>query len=219
MNENERYRSAGAVLCERLVPPEVAAAMAYQISVQVRKSGGQSLAPPVITSKPCYEIYCYQWPVLLTFLWAMTPKIEAVVGRPLLPSYSYFRTYQHGDVCRIHADRPACEHSVSLTLAYSDNKPWALAVANDPAPVEQRGTIRGDGDFGGKGYSEFAMMPGDGVVYRGTDYLHGRLIPNPNRWSAHLFLHWVDREGPCREQAFDGRSVAGNTDFVFPAAV
>src|SRR3546814_5356521 len=99
-----------------MVPPEVAAAMAYQISLQVRKSGGQCLAPPVITSKACYEIYCYQWPVLLTFLWAMTPKVEAIVGRPLLPSYSYFRTYQQGDVCRIHADRPACEHSVSLTL-------------------------------------------------------------------------------------------------------
>src|SRR3546814_2902828 len=105
----------------------------------------------------------------ISFLWAITPKVEAIVGRPLLPSYSYFRTYQQGDVCRVHADRPACEHSVSLTLAYSDDKPWALAVANDAAPPEQRGTIRGDEDFGGGGYREFAMAPGDAVVYRGTD--------------------------------------------------
>src|SRR3546814_10497679 len=62
----------------------------------------------------------------------------------------------------------------SSDVCSSDLKPWSLAVANDPAPSEQRGTIRGDEDFGGGGYSEFAMVPGDAVVYRGTDYLHGR---------------------------------------------
>jgi hypothetical protein len=27
---------------------------------------------------------------------------------------------------------------------------------------------------------------------------HGRTTPNPNGWSAHLFLHWVERGAPLR---------------------
>ena len=41
------------------------------------------------------------------------------------------------------------------------------------------------------------------VLYRGVQHRHGRIKPNPNRWSAHLFLHWVDRDGPHAAQAFD----------------
>jgi hypothetical protein len=33
--------------------------------------------------------------------------------------------------------------------------------------------------------------------------------PNPNRWSAHLFLHWVERDGPYAEHAFEGADPEG----------
>ena len=45
--------------------------------------------------------------------------------------------------------------------------------------------------------------PGDAVLYRGIDLRHGRTQPNPNRWSAHLFLFWVERGGPFAQHAFD----------------
>lgn len=216
MNDGDLYRSCGAALIKGLVPAQVAAALAYQISLQVRSAGQQCLAPPVLSNKACFEIYAYQWPVLLTFLWGMTPKIEDIVGKPLLPTYSYFRTYQQGDICKIHADRPACEHSVSLTLAYSDDHEWALAVGDAPVSPEMRAS-RGHDSFLEQPYSEFAMAPGDAVVYRGTEYYHGRVAPNPNRWSAHLFMHWVERDGLCRDHAFDQKSVSGPIDFEFPA--
>jgi hypothetical protein len=47
------------------------------------------------------------------------------------------------------------------------------------------------------------MQPGDAVLYRGTQLRHGRIEPNPNGWSAHLFMHWVDRTGPHAAHAFD----------------
>ena len=40
-------------------------------------------------------------------------------------------------------------------------------------------------------------------MYQGVHHRHGRLDPNPNAWSAHLFLHWVDPAGPYRDEAFD----------------
>jgi hypothetical protein len=216
MSASDIYKTGGAELLRSLLSPEVAAAMAHKIAVGIAQGGARWLVPPSIGSKPCYEVSCMEWPVLMTFLWGITPKIEEVVGAHLLPTYSYFRTYQRGDVCRIHSDRPACEHSVSLTLAYADHVPWALAVADNPVSDDKRQTTRGDDDFGDEAYSEFTMAPGDAVVYRGYDYRHGRTTPGPNRWSAHLFMHWVERDGPHRDQLFDGKPMLGPVDFRFP---
>jgi hypothetical protein len=216
MSASEAYKAGGADLLHGLLSPEVATAMAHKIALGIAQGGPRWLAPPSIGNKPCFEVSCMEWPVLLTFLWGVTPKIEEVAGARLLPTYSYFRTYQRGDVCRIHADRPACEHSLSLTLAYADDIPWALAVADSPVAEDQRQTLRGDDGFGDEAYSEYAMKPGDAVIYRGYDYRHGRTTPNPNRWSAHLFMHWVERDGPYRDQMFDGKPMMGPVDFHFP---
>lgn len=217
MTDTTRYWRHGAVCLRPLIAPEIATAIAHQVSLQVAQSGNRCLAPPSLGNKPCFEIYGYQWPMLLTFMWGLTPRIEAIVGRPLLPTYSYFRTYQQGDVCRVHADRAACQHSVSLTLDYADGLPWALSVADTPTAPADRVTRAGAIDFAGQGHVEFAMSPGDAVLYRGVEYRHARLQPNPNRWSAHLFMHWVERDGEFAAEAFDRHSVHGVTDFRFPA--
>jgi hypothetical protein len=122
----------------------------------------------------------------------------------LLPSYSYFRIYREGDVCRVHCDRYACEVSLSLTLDYSDGVAWPLEMADVAVPpsavVEE--------NFGTLPYSAVEMQPGDGVLYQGVARRHGRITPNPNAWSAHLFCHWVRRDGPHAAHAFDERAEA-----------
>jgi hypothetical protein len=60
-------------------------------------------------------------------------------------------------------------------------------------------------DFDSRDYASIAMAVGDAVLYQGVHHRHGRMTNNPNGWSAHLFLHWVDREGPYRHHAFDGK--------------
>jgi len=134
----------------------------------------------------------------------MTPAIEACAGLSLLPTYSYFRIYRAEDICRVHVDRPACEHSISLLLATSDGAPWPLEVGT--VPLEKPIQLA-DADFGAEQSVAVAMSPGDAVLYQGVRYKHGRTQPNPNRWSAHLFMHWVDREGPYADQAFDGHKL------------
>jgi len=37
---------------------------------------------------------------------------------------------------------------------------------------------------------------------------HGRVTPNPNRSSAHLFLHYVERGGRFEDHAFDAARLA-----------
>jgi hypothetical protein len=125
--------------------------------------------------------------------------VSEKIGRELLPSFAFFRLYFSGDICRVHSDRPACEVSLSLTLAYSDDLPWDLSIAETVAT--DRTSVRDD--FDGERQRSFTTMPGDAVLYSGSRHRHGRIVPNPNRWSAHVFLQWVAKHGPHAGEAFE----------------
>ena len=140
----------------------------------------------------------------MALLPASAPAITALVGYDLLPTYAYFRMYRAGDICRVHSDRYACEHSVSLLLAASSEAAWPLEVGSQHIESPRE---RADADFGDEPYSSVDMRPGDAVLYQGVHRLHGRMMPNPHAWSAHLFLHWVDPKGPYAEQAFEGHKI------------
>ncbi len=199
----ERYRREGYLALPELFPVEVLHAFYGQMQADLQ-AAGQPIAAfaqqSALLRRPAIEIYAYQYPPMLGFLWGLTPRIAQAAGGNLLPTYAYFRLYQQGDVCRVHSDRLACEHSLSLTIAYAEDRPWALSVATERVDTP-RPTVADD--FEGQPYGSVPMQAGDGVLYQGTHHRHGRLEPNPNSWSAHLFLHWVDRNGPYREQAFD----------------
>jgi hypothetical protein len=203
MNETELYRRDGYVALEGLFPVQVVHAFYQRMQADLQQ-GGRSMqgftAQGPLLRRQAIEIYAYQYPPMLTFLWGLTPRIAAATGRDVLPTYAYFRLYQRDDICRVHSDRPACEHSLSLTVAYGDDRPWPLSVATER--VETPTAVVAE-DFGGQPYGSVAMMPGDGVLYQGTHHRHGRLTGNPNSWSAHLFLHWVERDGRYRDHAFD----------------
>lgn len=164
------------------------------------------LKPADQLARPAVELYGFQYKPMIMFGWGLTPIMEHLTGRTLLPTFSYFRAYQRDDVCWIHSDREACEHSLSMTLAYSDDKPWALEFSRERQ--QRREPLATD--FQGKPYGSVSMAPGDAVLYQGVDYRHGRITPNPNRWSAHMFLHWVDSAGPHRGLAFDKQGIGAN---------
>ena len=204
------YHKQGYALASNLFPAEVVQALLERIETDIKASnaGFRDFARQLdLMHKPTVEISGHLYAPLITFLWALTPTISALVGRELLPSYDYFRIYSQGDICRLHSDRPSCEHSLSLTLGYSDAKPWALDIGS--IPMEGPDYLRES--FEEEPFASIPMNPGDAVLYQGVRYRHGRLTPNPNRWSAHLFLHWVDRHGPYRNHAFDAERIAAET--------
>ena len=194
----------GAIFrCQRLFPREVLFAFYQRMQGDLAAAGQpiQSFAArgPLLT-RDAYEVYAHHYTPMLTFLWGLTPRVAQAVGRELMPTYAYFRAYQQGDICRIHSDRPACEHSLSLTIAYGEDRPWPLSVATQRT---DRLSPLVEEDFGAQPYGSVAMQPGDGVLYQGAHHRHGRLEANPNSWSAHLFLHWVEKDGVYGEEAFD----------------
>lgn len=203
MDETEAYLANGYQALNGLFPPEVLHAFYARMQADLARTGRplQSFAAQgPLLRQPAIEIYAYQYAPMLTFLWGLTPRVAQVVGREVLPTYAYFRAYQKGDVCLVHSDRPSCEHSLSLTIAYGEAIPWALSVSTERMAQPSAAV---DEDFAGQPYGSVAMQPGDGVMYQGTHHRHGRLTPNPNSWSAHLFLHWVEKAGEYKDHAFD----------------
>ncbi len=202
MQREGDYQANGHATLRGLVPPEVAFNLFTQIRLDLNAAGKsfESFAKMhPLSVQPTIDISGHFYRPLTTFLWGLTPIISEITGADLLPSYDYFRIYHQNEICRVHSDRPSCEHSVSLTLAYSDGLPWPLEVGSRPVSAE--GPCFDD--FGDEPYTSVAMMPGDAVLYRGMDLRHGRVTPNPNRWSAHLFLFWVERGGQFQQHAFD----------------
>ena len=200
------YRRKGYVALPRFLPREVGYAFLERFKNDLASQGMTmerlNREGPLLR-RPAAEMYGYHYPKLAMLHWGMTPAVEELVGERLLPSYAYFRLYRHGDICKVHGDRYSCEHSLSLTLAYSDDKPWALEFS--PVRIDKP-YERADEQFRpDEQPAGVAMEPGDAVLYQGVHHHHGRTAPNPNRWSAHAFLHWVARDGPYAEHAFDGQ--------------
>ena len=200
------YRRDGYALVREMVPRGVAGALMARLKADLPPGAltNPPLEPTPILNRPAFEIYGNQYPPMQAFLWALTPTMEAVTGQRLVPTYDYFRIYREGDICRVHRDRAACEHSLSMTLDYSDDVVWPLEVGDQGMDGPQ--DLFAD-DFGAEPSRALAMRVGDAVAYRGVEHRHGRTIPNPNAWSAHLFLHWVDPDGPYADHAFDRANV------------
>jgi hypothetical protein len=208
------YNKDGYAHVRGLIPTEVARAF---MSGLKRDMGPRAIPVSKIPEhsavlrRAAFEVYGHVYKPMNYFLWALTPAISRLTGRDLLPTYDYFRIYREGDICRVHSDRPSCEHSVSLTLDYSDGQPWPLQVARYSVdslhPLQE--------DFGSRDYSSISMEIGDAVLYQGVNYAHGRITPNPNAWSAHLFLHFVERGGPHADEAFDREINLDPVNFSF----
>ena len=205
--QQERYDRQGYLALDNFVPETVARAFTLKLQGDFAQSGVDLLRQrkqSALLAQEAVEVYGFHYAPMIAFLWGMTPAVQKITGRNLLPTYSYFRIYRKGDICRVHSDRYACEHSISLLLAASDNQPWPLEVGYDAVVTPKQ---MADESFGDRPFSAVTMHPGDAVLYQGVHRLHGRTTPNPNRWSAHLFLHWVDADGPYAEHAFDGQKI------------
>ena len=214
------YKRDGYATIRGMIPPEVAGNLLKQLQMDLAAAGrsfGSFAQEHALSKQPTVEISGHYYRPLTTFLWGLTPIMSELTGADLLPSYDYFRIYQKDDICRVHSDRPSCEHSVSMTLAYSDGIPWPLEVGS----VRVSGEDPCEDDWGDEAHTGVAMQPGDAVLYSGIDLRHGRTQPNPNAWSAHLFLFWVERGGKFAQHAFDEerlRSELGKVYDLKPAA-
>jgi hypothetical protein len=120
------------------------------------------------------------------------PKVEAIVGCQLAPTYAYARVYRTGDYLVRHRDRAACEVAVTIHLAHEGAEPPPIHFAPSTA-VRQR--------------------PGDAVVYLGDKVEHWRDVFDGDRFGQ-LFLNFVRADGHNRHLIYDGRNSAFPGDWL-----
>lgn len=119
------------------------------------------------------------------------PMVEDIVGKKLLPTYTYARIYFNGADLLPHVDRDECEHSVSLSLGGDYNALWPLWFKNGDKEPEYA-----------------AMGPGDAVIYQGNKVLHWR-DPFEGEIQFQVFMHYVEAEGEYKDKLFDTRPYIG----------
>ena len=123
----------------------------------------------------------YADPLTEGLLISKTKLMEQESGLKLFPTYSFWRMYTYNAELKPHKDRESCEISVTVNLG-NDGTSWPIFM--DGIPVYQE--------------------PGDMVVYRGSDVLHGREeLKGENH--AQVFLHYTTKE----IRRYDGRSYIG----------
>ncbi len=214
------YDANGYAQLEGVAPGTVARNLLGLIDLYLAKPGAMQkhLRPPSVNTRASFEIYSYHYPPLTGFHWGLTSRMCDVTGKTLVPTYGFFRVYQKGDICTIHSDRPSCEHSLSLALDYADDIVWDFEIGARFYDFETACKLKAGTDFGDEAHATVRLNPGDAILYRGVNHRHGRMSPNPNRWSAHIFLHWVDQEGPFREWAYDKQALPKPRGYAFPGA-
>ena len=213
------YDANGYAHLRDVVPVEVAQSIlsVVQAATSRPETMKRLLRQTGVSTKLVYELYGHDYLPITTFHWGLTSRMCLATGKRLVPTYGFFRVYQAGDICIVHTDRPPCEHSLSVPLAYSDDTIWDIEVGRTFYEFKDAQQTKCGPDFDGEAFTSLKLNAGDALLYKGTNHRHGRITPNPNRWSAHLFLHWVDLDGPFNVWAFDRKAPPPPTEFVFPA--
>jgi len=151
----------------------------------------------------CYTRYA-DW-VMETLLQYMRPIMKAKTGMDLVPTYSYTRLYEKGNILRRHKDRPSCEISTTLHLGGDE---WPIFL--DPSGAdfvinEFKQTIKSGAPKGVR----VDLKVGDMLIYSGCELEHWR-EPFEGTVCSQVFLHYNHANGPFAEtNLYDKRPLLG----------
>jgi hypothetical protein len=194
------FRQNGYVLVEQFLSAEICALMTryshLKTATEPNKEDTQVAG--------AYSVYCDTLMESLTDL--VWHRIEAIIGDPIWPTYTYYRVYRTGSVLSPHADRTSGEIGVSICLGadYGDLAPdgynWAIWL-RPLSEFENSDNCSGE--------HACRMTPGDLIIYRGHELIHWR-EEFRGLWQTQVFLHYVRQNGPYASIAkFDGRPALG----------
>ena len=149
--------------------------------------------------------------VMETLLQYMRPIMKAKTGLELIPTYSYTRLYEKGNILHRHKDRSSCEISTTLHLGGDE---WPIFLNPDP----ERGNVYGpkEGKYKVQSYrptndkgTRIDLKVGDMLIYSGCELEHWR-EPFQGTVCSQVFLHYNHANGPfAKTNLLDGRSLLG----------
>ena len=151
----------------------------------------------------CYSKYA-DW-VMETLLMYIIPIMKAKTGMELVPTYSYTRLYEKGNILHRHKDRPSCEISTTLHLG-GDEWPIFLDPTGADCVIDERKNIIKPGAPKGV---RVDLKVGDMLIYSSCDLEHWR-EPFQGNVCSQVFLHYTHANGPfAKTNLLDGRPLLG----------
>ena len=154
----------------------------------------------------CYSKYA-DW-VMETLLMYMIPIMKAKTGLDLIPTYSYTRLYEKGNILKRHKDRPSCEVSTTLHLGGDE---WPIYLDPTGADFVIYGNTEGEKTVksGAPKGVRVDLKIGDMLIYSGCDLEHWR-EPFQGNVCSQVFLHYNHANGPfAKTNLLDGRPLLG----------
>jgi len=147
--------------------------------------------------------------VMETLLQYMRPIMKTKTGMDLIPTYSYTRLYEKGNILHRHKDRPSCEISTTLHLG---GDPWPIYLdptgANNILSGRETTTVVKPGAPEGV---QVDLKVGDMLIYSGCELEHWR-EPFQGTVCSQVFLHYNHANGPfAKTNIFDRRPMLGVT--------
>ena len=146
-------------------------------------------------------------------------KLEKEIGRKLYNTYYYDRFYFPGQELSKHADRPACEISVSIHVSTNlpdDEKDWPFKIKTpDTYTDKSKSAVLVPGEE-----RSAVLNPGDGLLYKGCERPHWRdpmpgtplgkkskklfgKKPQQEYYYHQIFFHYVLADGERSHFAWD----------------
>ena len=145
--------------------------------------------------------------VMETLLMFMIPIMKQRTGLELIPTYSYTRLYEKGNILHRHKDRSSCEISTTLHLGGDE---WPIHMdptgANNILSGRETTTIVKPGAPKG---IRVDLKVGDMLIYAGCELEHWR-EPFQGNVCSQVFLHYNHAKGPfATTNLFDKRPLLG----------
>jgi hypothetical protein len=143
--------------------------------------------------------------VMETLLMYMIPIMKAKTGLELIPTYTYTRLYEKGNILRRHKDRPSCEISTTLHLGGDEWPIFLDPTGGDFVINEDAQTIKPGAPKG----IRVDLKVGDMLIYSGCELEHWR-EPFQGTVCSQVFLHYNHANGPfAKTNLLDGRPLLG----------
>ena len=143
--------------------------------------------------------------VMETLLQYMRPIMKEKTGMELVPTYSYTRLYEKGNILRRHKDRPSCEISTTLHLGGDEWPIFLDPTGGDFVINEDAQTIKPGAPKGVR----VDLKVGDMLIYSGCELEHWR-EPFQGTVCSQVFLHYNHANGPfATTNLFDKRPMLG----------
>ena len=141
-------------------------------------------------------------------------KLEKELGRKLYNTYYYDRYYFPGQELTKHADRDACEISVTVHISTNLKEQWPIKIKTpDIYADKEKRELLSLGQI-----KEVILEPGDGMIYKGCERPHWRdRMPGTLETSLaqfnqksldefyyhQIFFHYVLQDGERAHCAWD----------------